>query len=685
MPYFSVFEPEKAIIVLRARYLLTIMRKLKPFVMLFAALVLLLSGCRSAKLSTALQEYERGEYHKASITLKQVYRKTDAKREPAKRAQVAWLMGNCYDKLMIPTQAVSCYTNALRYNYEDPSLLFRLARALHHAGRYSEAVKQYEAHLELYPDDVEAVRGLEGARQAAQWRLDGSRYEIKRFTLVNSRRAEFSPAIWGEKDDELYYTTSNDKVEGDELSTITGTKYCDIWVTRQDEKGKWQKPESVGDINTMYDEGTPCFSADGQTMYYTGAGGGGDMPSAPHIYVSQRADASWNKGKMLNMLGDTLSTFAHPALSPDGKWLYFVSDMHGSVGGLDLWRCPMEKGEPGIPENLGKEINSKGDEMFPSFAPDGLLYFSSNGREGLGGLDLYSARLDDWGTWHVEHLGAPMNSSADDFGMTFKHQTNAKQEGWFSSNRNQGKGYDNIFQFVLPDITVRITGTVFDTEEEPIEEAIIRVVGRNGMNYKTVTKPDGSYEVNIERSTEYVMMSGKLGYLNRKAQFTSDQEEEDADYEVDFVLPSISEPVLVDDIFYDYNKASLRPESYPALDDLVAMLNDNPYCAIELSAHTDRVGSQEYNLDLSQRRAQSVCQYLIEQGIEPERLDPVGYGKSDPMVVSEKLHEKYEYLPLGQVLDEDFVNGLDPTQRAVADQINRRTAFKVISVTYGIE
>lgn len=661
---------------------LLIMGKKSQILALFTLVLLVVSGCKSAKLSTALEEYERGEYHKASITLKQVYKKTDARKDPAKRARVAWLMGNCYDKLMIPSQAVSSYTNALRYEYDDPSLLFNLARALHHAGRYNEAIKQYEAHLELYPDDAEAVRGLEGARQAAQWKLDGSRYEVKLFSLVNSRRAEFSPAIWGEKDDELYYTTSNDKVEGENVSQITGTKYCDIWVTRQDEKGKWQKPESAGAINSAFDEGTPCFSNDGQQMYYTGAGGGGEMPSAPHIYVSQRADAAWGKGKMVNMLGDTLSTFAHPALSPDGEWLYFVSDMQGSLGGLDIWRCRLEKGEPGIPENLGKEINTKGDEMFPSFSPDGLLYFSSNGREGMGGLDLYSARLDDWGTWHVEHLGAPLNSPGDDFGMTFKHHTSAKQEGWFSSNRNQGKGYDNIFQFVLPDITVRITGTVYDDEEEPIEEAIIRVVGRNGMNYKTVTKPDGTYEVNIERSTEYVMMSGKQGYLNRKAQFTSDPEEEDADYEVDFVLPSVSEPVLVDDIFYDYNMATLRPESYPALDDLVALLNDNPYCAIELSAHTDRVGSQEYNLDLSQRRAQAVCDYLISQGIEAARLEPVGYGKAEPVVVDERLHEKYEYLPVGQVLSEEFVNSLMPSQRAVPDQINRRTAFKVTSITF---
>ncbi len=644
----------------------------------------LLVGCKSAKLSTALQEIERGEYYKASETLKQVYRHTNAREDRPKRGEVAWYQGYVYDKLMIPARAAGAYQNAIRYGWDEPTLHLRHAQALHHAGRYNEAIKAYKEHLALYPDDEEAKTGLEGAAQAAQWKLDGSRYEVKRFPLINSRRAEFSPAIWGENDEELYYTTSNDKAEGDDLSNITGTKYCDIWVTRKDEKGRWQKPESVPTLCTKYDEGTPCFSADGQTLYYTCAGGGEGMPAAPQIYVSRRSDASWSKGQLLNMLGDTLSTFAHPALSPDGRYLYFVSDMQGGEGGLDLWRCLLENDQPGFPENLGPAINTPGDEMFPTFSPDGLLYFSSNGREGLGGLDLYSARLDQWDTWHVEHLGAPMNSAGDDFGMTFMHATTAKQEGWFSSNRNQGKGYDNIYSFVLPSITVRITGIVTDTDEEPIAEAIVRVVGRNGMNFKSLTKPDGTYEVLIDRSTEYVMMSGKTGYLNRKAQFTSDPEEADADYEVDFMLPTISEPVLIDNIFYDYNLATLREESYPALNELVVLLNDNPYCTIELSAHTDRVGSQEYNLDLSQRRAQSVCDYLITQGIAADRLSPVGYGKAEPVVVDEKLSLQYPFLPLGQVLDESFVETLPAEQRNIADQINRRTAFSVTSLTYGL-
>ncbi len=615
---------------------------------LFLLLLLLLTACSTARLSTGIAQYERGEYYDASVTLKKVYK--DAKRERADKGKTAFYLGLCYEKLMISGQAIPALQNALRYGY----------------------------------DTLEVTPHLEQMQRHAQ--ADESRYEVKRFTLANTRRADFSPAIWGDKDDVLYWTSSSDKSTGDDHSPITGTKYCDIWSSSRDEQGKWKRPALVeGGINTPADEGTPCFSPDGNTMYYTAAGGNEGQPAAPHIYYSQRNDAAWSKGSMLNILADTISTYAHPAVSPDGKWIYFVSDMPGGLGGMDLWRAPLNSAtDVGAAQNLGESINTPGREMFPSFSPDGILYFSTDGRETVGGLDLYSAREDEWGTWHVEHLGAPMNSTADDFGMTFSHSTKEQQEGWFSSNRQQGKGYDNLYTFRLPSIKVRITGFVYDTDEEPVAEAVVRVVGRNGMNYKSLTKPDGSYEVSIDRSTEYVMMAGKKDYLNRKAQFMSDGEEEDADYEVDFYLPCVAEPVLIDNIFYDYNKSTLREESYPALDDLVLLLEENPYTAIELAAHTDRIGSQEYNEDLSQRRAQSVVNYLISKGIQPGRLTPVGYGKAHPKTTDEKLHEEYEYLPVGQVLDEEFIGQLTPEQQQIADQVNRRTEFQVTDTTWGI-
>ena len=614
---------------------------------------MLFSSCNTVKLSTAMEEFGNGENYKASQSFKTLYKKTDTKKERKLKGELAWYIACCYDELMWWQQAGAYYQRAIRYGCE---------------------VEEAEAKLACIKQKTTPLKNVQP-----------SRYEIKRFPLVNSSRAEFSPAIWGEEDNELYYTTNNEKVTGDEKSNITGTKYFDIWVTKKDENGVWQKPVSAGEaLNTKNDEGTPSFSPDGNTMFYSVAGGSEDMPSQPQIFFSKRSEASWGKGEKLVISKDSIYTYSHPAVSPDGNWLYFVSNLPGGYGGLDIWRATLNGTQVGAYENLGAEVNSKGDEMFPTFSPDGILYYSSDGKDGFGGLDIFSAREDEWGIWHVSHLLPPINSNADDFGMTFWRGTKEDQEGWFSSNRNHGKGYDNIYSFVLPSIKVKIKGTVYDNEDEPLGGAIVRVVGRNGMNFKSVSKPDGTYEVSIDRSTEYVMMSGKQGYLNRKAQLLSSGDEKDADYIVDFHLPCISKPIVVENVFYDYNQATIKEESFPSLDELVVLLQDNPYTQIELSAHTDRIGSQQFNLNLSARRAESVCKYLTEHGIESERLVPVGYGKEQPFVIDEKYAERYGF-PVEQELTEEYVNSLDADKQNVADQINRRTQFKVLTTTFGIK
>lgn len=617
-------------------------------------LIAILSSCNTITMTTAIEKYDNGEFFEASQDFKKLYRKTDTKKERMTKGEIAWYLGKCYDKLMIWSQASLYYRNAQRFGYADENLVSLIEDCDTKAGK---------------------IKGLS----------NNSRYEIHKFNIVNSRRAEFSPAICGDDDDELYFTTSNDKVIGDNISKITGTKYCDIWVTKKDENDVWMKPQSIGEmVNTKFDEGTPCISPDGNIMYYTVAGADDGVKSSTMIYYSRRSDASWSKGQKLHISNDTISVFAHPAISPDGHYLYFVSNAVGGQGGNDIWRASIDGEKVTYIENLGDKVNSPNDEMFPTFSPDGILYFSSNRKGGFGGLDIYSAREDQWGTWHVQHIASPINSTADDFGMTFKRKTKENQEGWFCSNRNNAKGYDNIYSFVLPSIKVRISGFVYDTDGNALPQAIVRIVGRNGMNFKTLTKPDGSYVVDIERSTEYVMMSGKTGFLNRKAQFTSDGDDEDADYEVDFFLPSVSLPVIVDNVFYDYNEASLQKDSYPALDDLYQLLIDNPYTQIELSAHTDRIGSQEFNIQLSQRRAQAVCEYLISKGIDSLRLVPVGYGKAIPKTVDESISKKHDW-PIGQILDECFIETLNDEQKKYADQINRRTEFKVLTTTLGLQ
>ena len=321
--------------------------------------------------------------------------------------------------------------------------------------------------------------------------------------------------------------------------------------------------------------------------------------------------------------------------------------MPGGYGGKDIWRVALTGENKGIIDNLGDLVNTPGDEMFPTVKHDGTLYFSSNGHPGMGGLDIFSAREDEWGLWHIENLGFPINSNADDFGMTFFHKD--EDEGFFSSNRNDGRGFDHIYSFLRPSIKVIIQGIVTDHEDEPISSAIVRIVGRDGSNQKIITKVDGTFDTKIDRGTQYVMMAGAQGYLNDKEEFRSDPEEEDATYEINFRLASISEPVLIENIFYDFDKATLRDESQDALNELIEILNNNPTARIELSAHTDMIGKEEYNQKLSQRRAQAVTDYLISKGIDTDRLIPVGYGMSVPKNISKRLNEMYDFLPLDQI------------------------------------
>ena len=351
--------------------------------------------------------------------------------------------------------------------------------------------------------------------------------------------------------------------------------------------------------------------------------------------------------------------------------------MPGGNGGRDIGRINLKESSGSL-ENLGEWINTPGDEMFPTFRSDSVFYFSSNGHPGYGGLDIFRAELTRSGGWSVTNMGTPVNSSADDFGMTFGEG----EQGFFSSNRTDGKGYDHLFSFELPELKIVISGWVLDKDEEPVPNAVIRIVGNDGSNQKQIARADGSFSFPLDRGVSYVMLAGAKGYLNAKQEFTSDTAEEDAEYGVDFILASISKPVVIDNIFYDFDKATLRPESKAGLDEMAQVLRDNPNVTIEMASHTDRKGSEEYNIDLSSRRARSVIDYLISVGISPERLQSQGYGKSRPKTITKKLAREYPQFKEGDVLTEEYILALPEADREVADQINRRTEFQVLSIDY---
>ena len=625
-----------------------------------------------------------GEYYDAAEQYRKAYAQTPTK-ERATRGQRAMKLAECYRRLNQTNKAINAYKNVVRYKQADSLTYLHLGQLYMRNGNYKEAAKAFAVagdSLRVLGDSLHlqlAKVGLESAQKAPVWKKEGSAYTVKRMDLFNSRRDDYSPMLAGDADDQLYFTSTRNQAQGDELNGITGTKSADIFYAQKDEKGKWGKPQViVSELNSAFDEGACCFSPDGKTMYLTQCQTDPNYPRYARIMVSRRSDAAWSKPQELVISSDTLCSFAHPAVSPDGQWLYFVSDMSGGMGGLDIWRCRLLKdNEVGVIENLGAPINTPGDEMFPTFRPNGDFYFSSNGHPGLGGLDVYFTTDGR----KINHPGYPLNSQGDDFGMTFEGKLN---QGFFCSNRGDLRGFDHIYSFYNPEIVQTIKGWVYEQDGYELPAAQVYMVGNDGTNLKLSVRSDGSFVQEIKPDVDYVLLGTCKGYLNHQQQIRVQPAKASQEYVLQFPLANISAPVLIENIFYDFNKATLRPESKTALDQLVVLLNQNPNVTIELSAHTDCRGSDAYNERLSQQRAESVVAYLIAHGIAADRLTPKGYGESMPKRIKPRVAEKYPFLKEGDVLTEEMINALPEEQQEQCHQMNRRTEFKVLRTTYGM-
>ena len=570
-----------------------------------------------------------GEYYDAAEQYRKAYAQTPTK-ERATRGQRAMKLAECYRRLNQTNKAINAYKNVVRYKQADSLTYLYLAQLYMRNGNYKEAAKAFAVagdSLRVLGDSLHlqlAKVGLESAQKAPVWKKEGSAYTVKRMDLFNSRRDDYSPMLAGDADDQLYFTSTRNQAQGDEVNGITGTKSADIFYAQKDEKGKWGKPQVIAsELNSAFDEGACCFSPDGKTMYLTQCQTDPTYPRYARIMVSKRSDAAWSKPQELIISSDTTCSFAHPAVSPDGQWLYFVSDMSGGMGGLDIWRCRLLSAtEAGAMENLGAPINTPGDEMFPTFRPNGDFYFSSNGHPGLGGLDIYFTADGR----KINHPGYPLNSQGDDFGMTFEGKLN---QGFFCSNRGDLRGFDHIYSFYNPEIVQTIKGWVYEQDGYELPAAQVYMVGNDGTNLKLSVRSDGSFVQEIKPDVDYVLLGTCKGYLNHQEQIrVQPAKKASHEYVLQFPLANISAPVLIENIFYDFNKATLRPESKTALDQLVVLLNQNPNVTIELSAHTDCRGSEAYNERLSQRRAESVVAYLIAHGIAADRLTPKGYGET---------------------------------------------------------
>ena len=651
-------------------------------ILLLLAGIVLLTACGADKnLKKGEKFLALGEYYDAAGEFKQAYAKIPAK-ERDKRGQIASRMAYAYARINSSQRSIAAFRNQIRYKQDSIGTHLAFARQLLRNGDYKEAAKEFQLVLDSMPDNVLARNGLQSARMAPQWKKEGSRYTVKRTDVVNSRRADYSPVLFGDQYDQLYFTSTRNESSGDELSGITGAKAGDIFVSQKDDKGKWSKPEAVaGGLNTDYDEGACCFSPDQREMYLTQCVTDPSYPRYASIVTSSRSDAAWGKTQKVELSRDTLSSYAHPAISSDGQWLYFVSDMPGGKGGLDIWRVRLTSAGLGGVENVGEPINTPGNEEFPTFRPNGDLYFSSDGHPGMGGLDIYIAKVGKDRKWHLEHPGYPLNSQGDDFGMTFEGALN---RGFFSSNRGDGRGWDHIYSFDNPEIVQTVKGWVYEQEGYELPAAQVYMVGNDGTNLKLSVKGDGSFTQVIQPNVDYIMLATCKGYLNHKEELKVPVVTESKEYTLQFPLASISVPVMIDNIFYDFDKATLRPDSEKALDELVKLLNENPNVTIELSAHCDYRGNADYNKALSQRRAEAVVDYLTRKGIAKDRLTPMGYGKEKPKRIRKKLTETYTWLKEGDELTEEFIKKQTKEHQEICNQLNRRTEFIVLRTTYGM-
>jgi peptidoglycan-associated lipoprotein len=658
-----------------------------------------MSSCGvNARIRKADRKYAIGEYYEASEMYRQVYRRIPSK-DRALRASVAFKQAES-QRILNNSRAAAAYKNAIKYHYPDSIMYLHYAQVLQYQGKYKEAIKQYDIYLEAHPQDYVAMAGKYGCTQAETWKKQASRYKIALAKEFNEKRtSNFAPAFLTEDGDVLVFTSnrqerSTDKKKKIRTSPVTGVATFNLYSTRKNAAGEWedimlceglyQEPESQedGEQNKTgtAELGVCCFSPDGKTMYFTYSCPVNGQDLGAKIYTSTRASGEWGEGQELRLFADSSITVGHPALNAHGDTLYFVSDAPGGYGGKDIYMAILDGSNWGEIQNLGPQINTADDELFPHYRADGRLYFSSKGHPGVGGLDIfYAVRRDS--VWDLFNMGAPFNSSNDDFGITF---AGTSENGFFSSNRGQKRGYDQIYSFTLPAMEFIVEGTILDTKGEAIADATIRLVGDDGTNVKAQVRRDGTYRLKLNKDTRYAMLATARGYLNAQQQMSTQGLNDSHTYKYNFTLPLISKPVKMTNIFYEFGKWTLTSNSELGLNELVKLLNDNPNITIELAAHTDMVGNNDANKQLSLRRAQSVVDYLIQHGIKADRLTPVGYGEEKPVVVDEELHKQYTFLPKEQLLDEAFISTLPADKQEICHSLNRRTEFRVLKTTYNL-
>jgi len=654
------------------------MKKPHILILLFILFVSFLWSCSSKKyLRLADTSYEIGEYSAAIEKFRKAYKKS--KGFGIQKAEMAYHLAESYQAIGEYATAAIWYRNAIRRKYPENKAMLYYAECSLADQEFETAQEWFKNYLDSVPGDARALNGLESCQKAAEWINHPSRYVVNIVKELNSKYRDYSPAYVGNKDNELVFSSSQELATGNRESAITGEHFADLFVSDFEvQKQKWSAPKLFDEdmiINTSDEEGAPAFSSDGSQMYFTRCRYDKSEDLGAEIYVTSQSRGQWSEPVKVELVGDSLIA-AHPSISKDGQTLYFTSDRPGGYGGKDIWEVKKEGSNFGRPENLGPEINTPGNEVFPYINADGTLYFSSDYHVGLGGLDIFKAVKDEKGTWNVENMGTPINSSGDDFGITFAAGNEVK--GMFSSNR-KGSRKDDIYSFYLPPKIFQMTGEVYNKEtKQRLDGATIRIIGTDGTMQR-MRASGGKFQMKLKPETEYVFAAFKDGFLNDKAMESTVGLEDSKDFHIELDLTPTDSPIKINNINYEFGSFELLPGSVQALDSLVEILNLNPTITIEIMSHTDYIGSEESNFQLSQKRAQSVVDYLIKKGINPDRLVAKGYGETWPKKVTRELAKKYDFLKRNDELTESFIKALTPEQQEIARAINRRTEFRVLS------
>ncbi len=594
-------------------------------------------------------------------------------------AEANYKIGESYRLSNRVKQAVPYYQAAIEANYPDEAVHLYYSQALKANEQYNQAQAALQSYLDGASDQqmtALAEQELDNLQKVEKLAKQESFFRVKNLEEINTTAADYGPAY---REGELYFTSAR---EADKIYKATGTGFTDLYKVKT--QGAIVDVNSVTALSDVINdegvnEGCIAFSPDGQTMVFA-KGNNGRLKGADDVdlYISRNRRGGWSAPTVMR-LNDDKAWDSTPSFSFDGRTLYFSSNRRGGVGGTDLYAATMNRrGNFSNVRNLGPVINTAGNEMFPFQAEDGSLYFASNGHPSLGGLDILVARRSE-GKMVVENPGPPINSSADDFGIHLFRL----DRGFFSSNREGGKGDDDIYTFINNDPDLKIvnyflTGTTFSIDEDDKETILpgtsVKLFGADDeMLNEALSDREGRFIFRVFPEEDYRLLAEKPDYFTTRASFSTKGKSIPKDeltqlvtnktFDTKIVLDQIvlDRAIVLENIYYDLDKADIRPDAAQELDKLVAILQDNPEIKIELSSHTDSRATADYNLDLSKRRAQSAVNYIVSKDIDRSRLTAKGYGESEPIIPDEEI----EKLPTEE-------------RREEAHQRNRRTEFKVI-------